>query len=113
MFLKEFYNHNNHNENSDMENVITIKESDLKTILFAYTREILQELGVKSKPVSSEWISFNRATKIEPATLGRKKLEKAIALKLVRTRPKDHDKLNGVRLVNKKDVEYCIKQRLV
>jgi len=92
---------------------MTITESELNTIIFSVVRNTLEQIGVKHKPVRSEWISFNAATKIDPTAMGRIKLEKAICQRLVRTRAKNHDKVNGVRLVNRNDVEHVIKNRLV
>ena len=96
-----------------MDKYITIKETELRSILNVFAQEILKEMGFKQNPVQSEWISFNKATKIAPTVFGRARLERAILTRIVREKPNNHEKAKPIRLVNKSDVENCIKQRLI
>jgi len=93
------------------EDIITIKRSELRSIMNVFAQEFVKELGLKQKPIDADWISKNRAAKICPDKFGRKKLEKAIDTGYVRKKPGQQENRYSPILVNRRDVENCIKNQ--
>lgn len=92
------------------DDIITIKRSELRSVLRVFAQEFTQELGIRTKPVDSEWISKNEATKINPKRFGRKRLETAIEKGLVRKMPgRIRETKYAKILVCRADVENLIK----
>ena len=97
--------------NSD--DIITIKRSELRNMMTVFAQELVKELGLKSKLIDADWISKNQASRINPKSFGRAKLEKAISMGYVRKKPGQQENRYSKILVNKKDVESCIKNQTI
>ena len=98
------------------DDIITIPRHDLRIMMTVFAQELMWELGIKHKPVNAEWITKNQAVKISPKTFGRVKLERAINEGRVRKKPgisNDRKYSTSPILINRKDVENCIKNRLI
>ena len=94
------------------DDIITIKRSNMRYLMSEFAYEIMQELGIKAKPVNPEWVSKNQAVKINPKAFGRVRLERAINEGLVRKKSGisiNRKYSNSPILVNRRDVENYIK----
>jgi hypothetical protein len=97
--------------NGNSEDIITIKRDELRSLMIVFAQEFARELGLKTRAVDAEWISKNQAVRINPKKFGRAKLEKAIVTGYVRKKPGQQQKRYSPILVNRRDVESCIKNQ--